>query len=278
MIRDMEILKQIDYDEMKLIKKNQNTKQSTFIGKIDDKDIIISINPTTINHIDSKNIINNISENTSSIKVLVSNERYYKYTIEQINKIDFTVVYPALECDILKYCKDNRGLYIETYDDYLKNIYPNIGKPVVWIDNILNHKFEHDLILYEDEDYVLMPDMKWNRINIDEMYCLAIVKDRSLMSIRNLSGKDISLLEKIRDITLKVINEKYAIPKYKVKAYFHYPPSFYHLHIHFNMINYVQFGASCVAGHSLTSVISNLKILSDYYQRVDIEKWYVVEN
>jgi len=271
----MEFLNQINYDLIKLIKKNQNTKQSTFIGKIDDKDLIISINPIVIDQIDSKNLINNIS--SENIKVIVSNDRYHKYLIDQNSKIDFTVIYPALECDILKYCKNDLGLYIETYDDYMKNIYPNIvGKSVEWIDNIMNHKFEHEFILYEDEDYILMPDMKWNRIDISDMYCLAIVKDKSLMSIRELTAKDISLLKKIRNISLRIINEKYGIPQYKIKAYFHYPPSFYQLHIHFNMIDYIQFGATCVAGHSLNSVINNLKISSDYYQKVDIEKWYAI--
>lgn len=54
-------------------------------------------------------------------------------------------------------------------------------------------------------------------------------------------------------------------------AYFHYHPSYYHLHVHFQALDYSLSSATgsvlCVP---LTDVIQNIKLVPDYYQRVDI--------
>ena len=41
------------------------------------------------------------------------------------------------------------------------------------------------------------------------------------------------MLEKIRDQTFKIIEEKYGLKVTQVVPFFHYIPSYFHLHIHF---------------------------------------------
>ncbi len=56
---------------------------------------------------------------------------------------------------------------------------------------------------------------------------------------------------------------------FQTKAYLHYQPSFYHLHIHFAHINYIdQFQER---NHQLNQVIQNLTIDSDYYKKATLE-------
>jgi m7GpppX diphosphatase len=265
----MDILKKIDFSNLKSIKKNQNTKESVFTAEIDGE------NDMGIVVIKQNVITQPVEPDESDVELIVANSRYYKFVAKQECTADISVIYPAMEEDIWKYCGQETGIKVETYKEYQTNVFPNIvDKPVEWINNIFNHKFETDMILYEDDDFVLMPDMKWNMKDLDEMYCLAIVKDSSILCIRELTAKHVPLLEKIKEQSLKTIEQKYGIPSHKVKAYFHYPPTFYHLHIHFNLLNYEKFGSNCVVAHSLVNVISNLKIKSDYYQTVDLEKWY----
>jgi m7GpppX diphosphatase len=52
--------------------------------------------------------------------------------------------------------------------------------------------------------------------------------------------------------------------------YFHYQPSFYHLHVHFTHIDGEWGGQQCHRAHPLDSVIGNLQLYPDYYQRASL--------
>ena len=56
----------------------------------------------------------------------------------------------------------------------------------------------------------------------------------------------------------------------EVRVYFHYPPTFYRLHIH--IMNLGLESLSCIVErcHDLNMVIQNLAIKSDYYQTVSL--------
>jgi hypothetical protein len=75
----------------------------------------------------------------------------------------------------------------------------------------------------------------------------------------------------MRNITLKIIKEKYGLNETSIKKFFHYPPSTYHLHIHF-VNNRVKFGSSIEYSHELNNVIFNLSICSDYYKKALLNK------
>jgi m7GpppX diphosphatase len=52
----------------------------------------------------------------------------------------------------------------------------------------------------------------------------------------------------------------------KIRAFFHYPPTFYHLHVHFTTIYNRTCGCEVERAHLVQDVIDNLKIQNDYYQ------------
>ena len=65
----------------------------------------------------------------------------------------------------------------------------------------------------------------------------------------------------------EAIERRYGVKGCNVRVYFHYAPSYYHLHVHFTHLNYETPGAVVGKAHLLTDVIDNLRIMSDFYQR-----------
>jgi len=46
--------------------------------------------------------------------------------------------------------------------------------------------------------FILVPDMKWDGKQLEDLYVVALVQDRSLHSIRSLTAEHIPLLENIQ--------------------------------------------------------------------------------
>lgn len=188
-----------------------------------------------------------------------------------------TIVYPATDKHINKYLDQDLFVVRETFEDYVKITLPFLEKEqfsVDWVYNVLDHKTEQERIITEDRDpvsgFMLLPDLKWDGMSKETLYCSAIVMDRTIKSIRDLREIHLPLLENIREKSLKVIEEKYAIPPSQIRAYFHYQPSYYHLHVHFNYLKYDAPGIFCDKAHLLDAVIDNIKLMPNYYQKATL--------
>lgn len=143
-----------------------------------------------------------------------------------------------------------------------------------WVYNILEHKKETDRIVFEDPDtetgFILLPDLKWDGKTFETLYLLAIVHQHNIRSIRDLTAAHLPLLRNIRDKGIAAIADKYDVPRSQLRIYFHYQPSFYHLHIHFTYLRHDAPGIFCEKSHLLDSVIDNLELWPDYYQRATL--------
>lgn len=57
-----------------------------------------------------------------------------------------------------------------------------------WVYNIIDHKSEVERIVYEDIDpydgFLLIPDLKWDGVQYENLYLQAIVRRRGIKSIR----------------------------------------------------------------------------------------------
>lgn len=71
-----------------------------------------------------------------------------------------------------------------------------------WVYNILEHKTEVDRIVYEDEDpetgFVLLPDLKWDGKQVENLYLLALIHPHGIKSLRDLTGEHLPLLINIK--------------------------------------------------------------------------------
>ena len=70
-----------------------------------------------------------------------------------------------------------------------------------WVHNVLDGKAESDRVVYSDPDplsgFMLLPDMKWDRSDVQNLYMLAIVRRRDLFSLRDLTAEHLPLLRNI---------------------------------------------------------------------------------
>ena len=56
------------------------------------------------------------------------------------------------------------------------------------------------------------------------------------------------------------------MPSSQLRVYFHYQPSYYHLHVHFTHLRYDAPGSSVERAHLLSDVIDNLTRQADFYR------------
>ncbi|XP_039970829.1 m7GpppX diphosphatase [Bactrocera tryoni] len=195
----------------------------------------------------------------------------------ELNNIKTTVVYPATEKHIEKYSITQKYLIKET-----PTLYEELTLPFItgshfsldWVYNILEHRQETDRIVYEDFDpekgFVLLPDLKWDGKTLETLYLLAIIHKHDIKSLRDLNHTHLPLLHNLRDGIAVAIEERYGLSASQLRMYFHYQPSFYHLHLHINPVRGDAPGIWCEKSHMLDTVISNIELMSDYYQRVTL--------
>jgi len=227
---------------------------------------------------ENENLINEWASG-ASLRLLTSNDIYGNYELllpQKFNEIKSTFIYPATEKHIEKYRRQEFFLLQETPKDYNEITLEYIKESqmnLTWVYNFLEKKSEAERIIFEDSDaqvgFLLAPDLKWNGENVDELYLQAVVKRRDLHSIRDLTNEELPLLENIRDKVRKVVLEKYGLKKNQLKMYFHYQPSYYHLHVHINNIKYDAPGLSYTSV-LLDNVISNIQIMSDFYRKTTL--------
>ena len=63
----------------------------------------------------------------------------------------------------------------------------------------------------------------------------------------------------------KAISDKYSVPLNQIRAYIHYHPSYYHLHVHFTLVSYQAPGSLVGQSHLLEDVIENIRKIDSHY-------------
>lgn len=94
------------------------------------------------------------------------------------------------------------------------------------VENILSGLSEKNKVLVSTPDYLILPDMKWDRKTISSLYLVAIVQDRSIRSLRDLTKKHLGLLQSIRHDAEQVVHRKWGLGKGSLRMYVHYQPSY----------------------------------------------------
>lgn len=70
------------------------------------------------------------------------------------------------------------------------------------------------------------------------------------------------------------IEEQFGVKADKLRIYFHYQPSYYHLHVHFTHVKFEAPGTDALRAHLLEDVIDNIKMNSEFYSHKTLS--YVV--
>ncbi|KAG8756866.1 hypothetical protein FRC14_002573 [Serendipita sp. 396] len=180
-------------------------------------------------------------------------------------KID--LISPATETHIRKYSQQKLKIVKETPE-----LYQSIVKPYItsfspertsWVDNILSYKSEAEKILYEDDDWVIIPDFKWNLQDVNTLYLQAITRRRDVKSLRDIRPSHLAMLRQVRRQAYLIV-KRWRIEQGGLRLYVHYQPSYYHFHVHIVQVNYTGFsGTSVGQAHLLDDIISLLEVDSD---------------
>lgn len=219
-----------------------------------------------------------ISTTGKSLQKDFANDIYGNYTAfppPELNGIKAVIIHPATEQHIQKYSQQDFRLIHESPEDYKNITLPYIESKqftLDWVYNILNHQSEADRIIFEDPDpengFILVPDLMWDGQQMSNLHLLAIVHQRGIKSLRDLNAAHLAMLKSIKNNCLAAISTKYGIKPSQIRSFLHYQPSFYHLHVHFQLISFKEVGLERC--HVLENVIQNLTIQGDYYQRVTL--------
>lgn len=243
---------------MEFIKNSAIINNDKFIifGQIKDKCAVIFSN---IN-------IDNIKLNLN--KSQFDNESFWTFDINN-NKINVICQKEHLDDN----CKDKYITLVESKQDYknkilpyINNIYENNTK---WIFDILNKKKEQDKVIYNDDKIVIVKDKNFYEQKKQSFYLLVFPFEK-LKTIRDLRSKHIELLEFMKLKCIEIANE-YGINENELYFFFHYHPSFYHLHLHCSIINHKSLTSKYFRCKMLDNILENLKLKSNYYRDKNIK-------
>ena len=224
--------------------------------------------------------LSKILSSETKLDLDLKNDIYATYSAHlpsNIADVKATVIYPATKKHLEKYKSQKITAVAESRNDYNCITKPFLETQletnvfdIQWVYNILDHKKEEDRIIFEDPNketgFVLLPDMKWDGKDADSLYIVAIPHKRGIKSLRDLTSKHIPLLKNIEEKAYSEIKKRFDVGKEKLRMYFHYQPSYYHLHVHINCIAVDIPGTGVLRAHLLNDVVENLQLSSNYYK------------
>ncbi|XP_066597820.1 m7GpppX diphosphatase isoform X2 [Prorops nasuta] len=210
------------------------------------------------------------------LRKLYTNDVYGNYECfptREYNGLNTIVIHPATPKHIDKFIKKELHIINETYELYEKVVSPYIKSmdtfSLKWIDNILEGKAEQENIIYQDKDkdvgFVLLTDLKWDK-TLSTLKLIALPY-QNITCIRELNETHLPLLKNIQKAGTEAITEKFGIPASQLRLYLHYQPSYYYLHVHFSYLMFDTPGIFVEKAHLLSSVISNIELIPDYYKK-----------
>ncbi|ODQ82280.1 hypothetical protein BABINDRAFT_158907 [Babjeviella inositovora NRRL Y-12698] len=285
---------------VRVLASDPQIKTLSLLGSIDGQQAIISVEKTAFpviqatdaepsskkqKLVDGKSFLTcqsptfDINELVTSLKVINHNDIYHwslgllEQNLETNPAVKLNLVYPATTTHIKKYDTQKYHFVQETPEVYTRIVKPYIesmqGDRIQWVRNILYCGKEKENVVFREDNseygYVLLPDMKWDGINIDSLYLVAIVLRTDIASLRDLNETHIPWLESLRKELRTKIPQHYEnrIASDELRIFVHYQPSYYHFHIHVANIKHSGLGDGIAAGKAvlLEDVIEQLKYL-----------------
>lgn len=265
----------------RVLKSDPQTKTLVLLGTIDGQNAIVLLEKSAFS-VDSEAEVST-RKLIEDLKLIQNNDIYFWSLATLTQNVDSSpaakvnLIYPATETHIKKYAQQHHHMVKETPSIYKDVVAPFIetqkGDRIQWVHNILFHGKEADSVLHHDKDpengFVLLPDMKWDRISMDALYLMAIVQRTDISSVRDLDSSHVDFLTSLQTRVKKLANEKYNVAEDELRVFIHYQPSYYHFHVHVVRVTHPGLGDGLNAGRAmlLDDVIENLELVPDYYKK-----------
>ncbi|CAK9441938.1 uncharacterized protein LODBEIA_P57720 [Lodderomyces beijingensis] len=260
------------------------TKTAAFLGTVDNQAAIVILEKTDLKTeaVSERNFLSHIVEQS---KVINSNDVYtwakatLKQDLNDFPAAKLILIYPATETHIRKYDSQKLHYVRETPEMYRQFVVPHIeamkGDRLKWVYNILFHGAESETVIYHDESqagFVLLPDMKWDGVNLASLYLCCIVNRTDIASVRDLTGDHVKYLKNIQNKIKDVTFHRYGLKPDQLRIFVHYQPSYYHFHLHVVNIAHPGLGDGINVGKAilLDDIIDNLVADKEFYQKRSI--------
>ncbi|TKA33524.1 hypothetical protein B0A50_00359 [Salinomyces thailandicus] len=185
--------------------------------------------------------------------------------------LKLNLIYPCTEKHIRKYSFQQARSVCETPEIYIKYVRPYMHKcreegRLNWVFNILDGKSEQENVLYRSseadkkDDFLLLPDLNWDRKTISSLHLLALPLRRDIWSVRDLKKRDVPWLRHLHATLAATASSLYPeVESDMLKFYIHYQPTYYHFHVHIVHVNLDPSGTQAVGkALGLGEVISRL--------------------
>ncbi|KAK3687136.1 hypothetical protein LTR37_019129 [Vermiconidia calcicola] len=205
--------------------------------------------------------------------------------------LKLNLIYPCTDKHIKKYSPQQLRSVTETPEVYRKYMRPYMSQcreegRLNWVFNIIEGRSEQENVLYRSQaedkkdDYLLLPDLNWDRTTIGGLHLLAIVKRRDIWSVRDLKKKDVPWLRHLHSTLAITVSKLYeGVEGDMLKFYVHYQPTYYHFHIHIVHVSLDPTATQAVGkALSLENLISQLETMAgvDEAGMADVELTYTV--
>jgi m7GpppX diphosphatase len=172
----------------------------------------------------------------SNVQTIFVNDIYARFTAELASAVSVQFIYPINEKLKNKYRVKEASIRFETGEDYANKEEETLKRELAhiqWVNNIIEGKSEAERVVFKCPDYLIVPDFKYTDLKeTKKLHLMALFSHPKLHSIRDLTGEHAPLLESVRATIEQVLEEQFGVSYSSVRVYFHYPPTFYRLHIH----------------------------------------------
>ena len=181
--------------------------------------------------------------------------------------------------------RETAAAYEAAHVPYMCGIPPGA---IGWVYKILNKEKEVERLLFDDPDpaggFLLTTDPKWTthpdpkttprsewvgHAGTRELYCLGLSHRRDIRSLRDLRPEHLPLLRGMAAKGRQVMREVYGLPEESLRIFVHYPPQFYHFHVHFTNVS-VDIGVTTERAHLLDDIIENIERNPEHYAKCAI--------
>lgn len=148
--------------------------------------------------------------------------------------LKINLIYPCTDQHLKKYAHQAVRHVTETAEIYAHHVRPYIQAKrdqgrLNWVFNILDGRTEQQDVLFrsphdttpEDERYLLLPDLNWDRKTLASLHLLALVERRDIWTLRDLKKNHVAWLKTIVADIASNVSRLYGIDEDMLKCYVH---------------------------------------------------------
>ncbi|KAB8342779.1 hypothetical protein FH972_022377 [Carpinus fangiana] len=262
----------------RLLNQDQAGRRISLLGKINEEPAILSVERAAFSV--ETPVLASLAQTVTNVSNLGANDIYNWFMASTgiakstPSNLKLNLIYPCTAKHIKKYSSQGARTVTETPEIYRDQVRPYMQKQreaghLDWVFNIIEGRTEQEDVIYrehsgkEDEGFLLLPDLNWDRKTITSLHLLGIVERRDIWSVRDLTKGHVQWLKHMKDKLLEATTMLYPqIEEDQIKLYVHYQPTYYHFHIHVVHVMLEAGGTQAVGkALSLDNIISQLETM-----------------